>query len=86
MKSTKVTGKDISQISRSSNSAINKIWNEINKLSRMIDTQRKGAQKLDESGPEIRLVQDGDNYYIEAKFENGWARISQSMNLIDRRS
>jgi len=71
---------------RSTQSAINKMSNEIKAIQERLDTKSSsGARSDSQNTPDIRLIQEGENYFIEAKFEGGWARIPQSMTLITKR-
>lgn len=72
-------------VQKSSQRAVDSIWKEIRSLKDKVDTNPSGARKIDESGPQMRLVKDGNGYYIEAKFDDGWARIPSPMQLITKR-
>jgi hypothetical protein len=76
--SPKISGKTIEEIRKSTELAIQQLWNQINGL---IDRTSKSdiGEKTQESQEKgIRLVQTKDKYYLEARFKDGWARLTDA--------
>lgn len=83
--SPKISGKTVEEIRRSTELAIQQLWNQINSITDKT-TKSDIGEKSQESGTSgIRLVQTKDEYFLEAKFKNGWARLQESFALLTRK-
>jgi len=80
-----ITGKSIEEIKQSLNSNLRDLWNKVNDLTNRINNMASGSQSLESKREGIRLVQDKDNYYLEARFDNGWARMNSNFELINKK-
>lgn len=80
-----ITGNNTDELKRSLDSAMRQIWSELNKINDKINNMDKGSQSIESSKDGMRLVQDKDNYYLEARFDNGWARLNSTFELITKK-
>lgn len=83
--SPKITGKTVEEVRRSAEVAIQQLWAQVNKL---IDNTGKSdvGDRNQESGDKgIRLVQTKDEYFIEARFRDGWARLTTSLTPLTKK-
>ena len=64
---------------------LNDIWSAINDITSALDNVKNGSQGVSDNTNTIRLVQDGDGYYIEGNFSNGWARLNTSLDPIAKK-
>ena len=80
----RLSGKTVTDVKNSGDKAINELWNAINKLNDATRPSKSDGVVDTNKQTQIRLVQEGDNYFLEAKFPNGWARIPNTMTLIGK--
>ena len=80
-----LSGNSVEELKRSLDSALRLMWNKINNLSDKVNNMSSGSQSLESKREGIRLVQDKDNYYLEARFDNGWARMNSNFELINKK-
>ena len=83
--SPKITGKTLDEVLRSSNLAIQQLWNRVNTLIDETGKKSVGERKAEPETKGIRLVQTKDEYFMEARFDNGWARLDTSFNLLTKK-
>jgi hypothetical protein len=84
--SPRITGKSAEDIGRSSDRAISDLWKKVNELSNTINPDVAGKGKLEDKDSMMRFTQEGDQYYLEIRFKDGWARIPAPMDLMNKRS
>lgn len=81
----KIQGDDLSSVKRSTQKELSGLHQQIIELKNALDTKQSSTRNIEESGPQIRLIKEGSNYYLEAKFEDGWARMATSMDILTKR-
>lgn len=83
-----ISGKTPQEIASNTTSEIKRIWDRINEIAKKLNESSTGNTGVSDSVTEIRLVQvkeAGDNaYYIEAKYPDGWCRLSTKLERITK--
>lgn len=84
-RSCKITGKTVEEVRRSAELAIQDIWKEVNKLIDETRSSSIGANKIESSDTGFRLIQEKGSYSLEARFPDGWARLSTATELLTKK-
>lgn len=85
LSSPRITGKTLDELSKSTELAIQQIWKKVNALVDETGKKSIGDRKAEPESKGIRLVQTKDEYFLEARFDNGWARLDTSFNLLTKK-
>ena len=82
--SPRITGKTIEEVRKSTELALQQLWAQINKI---IDSSQSsvGERKQESSDVGIRFVQTKSEHFIEARFEDGWARLDTSLTPLTKK-
>ena len=85
LSSPRITGKTLDELSKSTELAMQQIWKKINALVDETGKKSVGERKAEPESKGIRLVQTKDEYFLEAHFDNGWARLDTSFSLLTKK-
>lgn len=85
LSSPRITGKTLDELSKSTELAIQQIWKKVNDLVDETGKKSIGDRKAEPESKGIRLVQTKDEYFLEARFEDGWARLTTSFQLLTKK-
>jgi len=78
-------GKSIDELRNELQQELYDIWDSINKLLDAVDASSKGERKSSDDTSNIRLIQSEDGYYVEGRFQDGWARLNTSFTPITKK-
>lgn len=73
---TPVRGDTPEAICRSIDTALRQIWKSLNEVIDAMNNIAVGTQDIESKRGGIRVTQDGNTSYLEAKLDSGWARLN----------
>lgn len=73
-----ITGKTTEELAKNIDSELKRLWTRVNELAKILDNTSVGERNMEEKRDNIRLIQANDKYYLEARFKDGWARLTDA--------
>ena len=80
-----ITGKTPEEVAKNTDNALRQVWASLNSIIDTLNNMTEGSPGLESSAKNIRLVQTKDEYHIEGKFKDGWARVGTSTTLLTKK-
>jgi hypothetical protein len=78
-------GSTVEELKKEVQDELRTLYDMVNKLEEMLDSAKTGEAKSSDTSQTIRLIQSKDGYYVEGRFQDGWARLSTSFDQIGKK-
>jgi len=80
-----ITGKTSEEVAKSTDAALRQVWASLNGIIDTLNNMTEGSPGLESNAKNIRLVQTKDEYHLEGRFKDGWARLGTSTTLLTKK-
>lgn len=78
-------GSTVEELKRAVQDELRSLYDIVNKLEEMLESSKTGEAKSSDTSQTIRLIQNKDGYYVEGRFQDGWARLNTSLDPIGKK-